>query len=287
MLTYLQALIIGALQGLTELFPISSLGHTVILPSVLGWQLDQHAPFFVVFLVATHLATALVLLAFFWKDWLLLIRGFFRSLFARRIAPGDIHARLIWLLIIATIPAGLLGLLFQHMLESLFATPSIVAFFLILNGLVLYAAELLRRRAQAKGREQGGGDAALAKLSIMQALGIGLMQCLALLPGFSRTGATLAGGLVNGLSHEDAARFSFLMATPIILAAGVLKLPDLLLSMDAYPTGQILAGTLAAAVAAYLSVRFLTGYFKTKTLVPFALYCIIAGVLVSLLLWAR
>jgi undecaprenyl-diphosphatase len=275
MLTYAQALIIGALQGLTELFPISSLGHTVLLPQLLSWPIDQHAPFFVVFLVATHFATALVLLAFFWSDWWKIIFGFFRTLGARRIPEGDTYARLSWLIIVATIPAGILGLALDKAFEQLFAAPIAVAFFLIANGFLLYGAELLRR-----GRDLSPAttaDEAIVQLSFKQALGVGSLQALALLPGFSRTGAALAGGLIFRLSHESAARFSFLLATPLIFAAAALKLPELFHS-NGYPVGEILAGSLAAALMAYFAVRYLTRYFKTNTLKPFAFYCMIAGV---------
>lgn len=275
MLTYLQAILIGGLQGITELFPVSSLGHTVLLPQLLGWPIDQGAEFFVVFLVATHFATALVLVAFFWNDWLRIMFGFFRSLGARRIPEGDTYARLAWLLVAATIPAGLLGLVLDKQFEQLFAAPTVVAFFLIGNGFLLYGAEILRR-----GRDLAPGttaDEAIVQLSFPQALGIGSMQALALLPGFSRTGAALAGGLIFRLSHESAARFSFLLATPLIFAAAALKLPSLFHGTG-FPVGQILAGSLVSAACAYLAIRFLTKYFKTKTLVPFAVYCVIAGV---------
>jgi undecaprenyl-diphosphatase len=281
MLTYVQALIIGALQGITELFPISSLGHTVLLPRLLSWPIDQHAEFFVVFLVATHFATALVLLAFFWSDWWKIIFGFFRSLAKRRIPHGDTYARLSWLIVIATIPAGLLGLLLDKTFQQLFAAPVAVAFFLIGNGFLLYGAELLRR-----GRDLAPtttADEAIVQLSFKQAFGIGSMQALALLPGFSRTGAALAGGLIFRLSHESAARFSFLLATPLIFAAAALKLPELF-RISGMPLGPILLGTLAAAGMAYVAVRYLTRYFKTNTLKPFAFYCMIAGVVALIIL---
>lgn len=276
MLTNAQSLLLGALQGITELFPISSLGHTVILPSLLGWAVDQHAEFFVVFLVATHLATALVLVYFFSKDWMRIARGFFRTLRARAIPEGDTYGRLAWLIIVATIPAGLLGLLFEHRLTDFFAAPATVAMFLIGNGVLLYGAEMLRRRARTHPTESQI-DTSIGKLSFKKALGVGCMQALALFPGFSRTGATLAGGLLAGLSHESAARFSFLLATPIIVAAAVLKLPKLMHAGSMYMSA-VLIGTLTAAITAYFSVRFLTKYFKTNTLVPFAIYCVIAGI---------
>jgi undecaprenyl-diphosphatase len=275
MLSYTHSIVLGALQGLTELFPISSLGHTVILPSLIGWPVDQHAEFFVVFLVATHLATALVLVAVFWSDWWKIAFGFFRSLRHRGIPAGDTYARLAWLLIIATIPAGLFGLLFESKLRDFFASPIEVSLFLIGNGALLYGAELLRRRAK-RIPEEKDPDGAIAKLTIGQAIGVGCMQALALFPGFSRTGATLAGGLLAGLSHGSAARFSFLLATPIIFAAAALKLPKLIHAGNT-PIVTVLIGAAVSAVAAYLSVRFLTKYFKSHTLTPFAVYCVVAG----------
>jgi len=281
MISYFQALVLGALQGLTELFPISSLGHTVLLPSLLGWPIDQQAEFFVIFLVATHLATALVLLGFFFDDWVKIAKGFFRSVAKGRIPLGDTYARIAWLLIIATVPAGLLGLVFEKKFTQLFATPHLVALFLIGNGFLLYGAEMLRKRGSRALAGFGSIDESLGKLSFLKALGIGCMQALALLPGFSRTGATLAGGLLSGLSHESAARFSFLLATPIIFAAAALKLPKLI-HASGYPTMEILFGAVVAGIAAYVSVRFLTKYFKNNTLVPFAVYCGCAGLLIFL-----
>lgn len=271
MLTYVQALILGLLQGVTELFPISSLGHSVLVPQLLGWQINQTSSQFVGFVVATHLGTALVLLGFFWRDWVRIVAGIFRSLFRRQIA-GDSDAKLGWLLITATIPAGLIGLLFQTKLQTLFGAGVLVAAALVCNGIMLFGAEALRKRAPS-------GDTnteALAQLSFGQALLIGIAQTLALIPGFSRTGVTMTGGLLSGLSRESAARFAFLLATPIILAASVLEIPKLISTDGA---GTAFAGALCAAAAAYVSVRFLTRYFKTRTLWPFALYCVVAGVL--------
>jgi undecaprenyl-diphosphatase len=297
MLTYLQAILLGFLQGVTELFPISSLGHSVLVPSLVGWQVDQTDPFFVSFLVLTHLATALVLLGFFWRDWLQMAIGVLRSLFVRPLLAetrANPYARLGWLLIVGTIPAGLIGLLFQKKFEALFAAPQAAALFLIGNGLLLYFAEWLALRnrkrevarsmaANAPGVSEiaGSVDERIALLSWWRALGVGTMQCLALFPGFSRTGAAMTGGLAAGLSHEDAARFSFLLATPIILAAAVLKVPHLVL-VGGQGMNIALAGAAAAAIAAYLSVRYLSRYFKTRTMRPFAAYCLAAG-LVALL----
>jgi undecaprenyl-diphosphatase len=264
------------LQGITELFPISSLGHSVLVPELLNWQLDQTSPQFLGFVVATHLGTALVLLGFFWREWVQIVVGIIRSIFRGKIA-GDVHARLGWLLVTATIPAGLIGLLFQTRLQTLFGAGLFVAAALVCNGIMLFCAEGLRKRAP-----RGDADAeALAKLSFGQALLIGIAQTLALIPGFSRTGVTMTGGLLSGLSRESAARFAFLLATPIILAASVIEIPKLFSSGTA---GVAFAGALCAAATAYVSVRFLTKYFKTKTLWPFALYCVVAGVLAFIFL---
>lgn len=281
MLTYIQASIFGIVQGVTELFPISSLGHSVILPKLLHWNINQDDPFFLTFLVATHAATALILFLYFLKDWKRIILGILRSLKEREIKDSDHDAKLGWLLIVGTIPAGLLGLLFEHKLKDLFASPQIAASVLVLNGILLLIAELLRRR-RIENREQGS-DERIAKLNWMQALKVGLMQILALIPGFSRTGATITGGLLVGLSHEDAARFSFLLATPIIAAAAVLKLPKLFLHTDKSILGPIIVGSIFAGIFAYLSVRFLIKYFETKKLTPFAIYCLLVGLFVSIL----
>ena len=279
MLTFTQAIILGLLQGFTELFPISSLGHSVLLPTLLGWDLDQAAPFFVVFLVATHLATALVLIGFYFKDWIRLAQGFLRSVLYRRIEERDVYAKLAWLLIIATIPAGLLGLIFQKKLGALFDSPHIVALFLVGNGIMLLVIERLKKRPSTGLPVGNSGlalDTSIARLTIFQSLVAGSMQTLALFPGFSRTGASIGGGLLSGLDHASAARFSFLLATPIILAAAVLKLP-VLFTAHGYPVQQILAGMAASAIAALISVLFLTRYFRTRSLLPFAYYCILAG----------
>ena len=273
MISYFQAVVLGALQGFSELFPISSLGHTVLVPALLGWRLDRSSDAFVAFLVLTHLATALVLVAFFWRDWLAIITGILRSLVERQIRSEDTHAKLGWLLVISTIPAGLLGLLFEEQLQQLFADAALVAVVLMLNGVVLYGVERLRVRGTPEGVYDAGK---LATLSWRQAVVIGIAQCFALIPGFSRTGLTMGGGLVCGLSHENAARYSFLLATPIILAAAVLKVPDLFVNGGA-GLGAAFAGAGCAGATAFLSVRFLLKYFETDTLKPFAFYCFGAG----------
>ena len=285
MISYPQAVIFGIIQGITELFPISSLGHSVILPKLFNWNINQNDPFFLTFLVATHAATAIVLFIFFWKDWKRIILGIIRSLKIRQIKETDADAKLGWLLVIATIPAGILGLLFEEQLKTLFASPQLVAFVLIFNGVLLLCAEALRRK---KKEQPGiGSNERIAKLSFAQAIKVGIIQCLALIPGFSRTGATITGSLLVGLSHEDAARYSFLLATPIIGAAAFLKLPELNTRAESAFIGQALVGALFAAIAAYLSVRFLIKYFETKNLTPFAVYCIALGGLTSLLFFFR
>jgi undecaprenyl-diphosphatase len=273
MTSYFQAILLGLLQGFAELFPISSLGHTVLIPALLGWQIDRSSDPFVAFLVLTHLATALVLLGFFWRDWVKIVGGVLRSLAEREIRPDDTYAKLGWLLVVSTIPAGLLGLLFEERLKQLFAAAPLVAIVLVLNGVVLYGVERLRAREAAEGLPD---DTKLAALSWRQAVGVGIAQCFALVPGFSRTGLTMGGGLFYGLSHENAARYSFLLATPIILAAAVLKVPDLFANQAA-GLPQAIVGAVCAGVTAFVSVRFLLRYFETETLTPFAFYCVGAG----------
>jgi undecaprenyl-diphosphatase len=289
LITYFQAIVIGLLQGVTELFPISSLGHAVILPKLLGWNLNQKQPYFLAFLVATHLATAIVLFLFFLPEWIRILRGLGRSLRERQIAADDPDARLAWLLIVGTIPAGLIGLVFEHKLRALFGNPTAAAAFLAVNGLILFASELLRRRApgapeRARELEREQPDTApdaekrLATLGYKEAVAVGTAQAAALFPGISRSGVTMGGSLFVGLTHEDAARYAFLLATPIIGAAAILKLPDLFGPDGAGVRGQALAGALCAGVAAWFSVRFLMRYFETNKLTPFAVYCLVAGI---------
>lgn len=282
MISILQALILGLLQGAFELFPVSSLGHSVILPALFGWNIHENDNSFLIFLVATHLATALVLIGFYWTTWVSIVKGLLRSLQERQIKADDTEAKLGWLLLIATIPAGILGLIFQDTIRSIFVTAQSAAFFLMLNGVLLLGAEVLRRRATTN--TVGTMHARIAKLSWGQGTGIGTAQALALIPGFSRSGASMAGSLLAGLSNEDAANFSFLLATPIILAAGLLKLPELASAQNHALVAPSLVGAAAAALSAYLSVRFLTQYFKTNSLKPFGIYCLIAGAFSSLVL---
>ena len=278
LITYPQAIILGLLQGVTELFPISSLGHSVILPSLFGWNIHQNDPYFLSFLVATHLATAIVLLLFFWRDWVRIIKGLGRSLRDRQVADAD--AKLGWLLVVGTIPVGILGLTLEHALRKLFASPLSASIFLILNGVMLFGAELLRRRAKVTAEED---DVRIAEtVSYKQSAIVGGAQAIALIPGFSRSGASMGGGLLVGLSHKDAARFAFLLATPAIGAAALLKLPELLGSQGNGVRGQALVASLCAALTAWLAVRFLMRYFETRTLIPFAVWCLCFGAFCSL-----
>ncbi len=276
LISYPRAIVLGLLQGVSELFPISSLGHSVILPKLLGWNIHQNDKYFITFLVATHLATAIVLLGFFWRDWVRILKGIGRSLRDRGIDPQDADAKLGWLLVVATIPAGILGLLLENKLRSAFASAPSAAAFLAANGVLLYGAERLRRRAP---QTETDDDARIARqVGWPQAFAVGAAQALALIPGFSRSGATMGGGLLVGLSNKDAARFAFLLATPIIGAAALLKLPEFLGSEGNGVRGPALVGALCSAVTAYLAVRFLMRFFETRTLTPFAIYCLLAGI---------
>jgi undecaprenyl-diphosphatase len=275
LITYTQAIILGLLQGVSELFPVSSLGHSVILPKLLGWNIHQNDKYFITFLVATHLATAIVLFFFFWRDWVRILRGIGRSLRDRGIDENDTDAKLGWLLVVGTIPAGLLGLLLEHPLRNAFASAKSAAFFLMLNGLLLFGAELLRRRAPQLEEDD---DARIARtVGWRGAFAVGAAQAIALIPGFSRSGATIGGGLLVGLSHKDAARFAFLLATPIIGAAAILKLPELFGHAGDGVRGQAVVAALCSAVTAYFAIRFLMRFFETQTLTPFAVYCLVAG----------
>jgi undecaprenyl-diphosphatase len=290
MLTFLQSMTMGLLQGVSELFPVSSLGHGVLVPALLGWHnlvsaQSANESFFLAFLVGLHVATALALLFYFRSDWARIIVGFFRTLKTRRIETPD--ERMAWLLVVGTIPVGLTGLLLEHALRVLFAKPLAAAAFLTVNGAILFAGERLRRRSEVRELVPSdlASDAAgergrrLDTLAFREAFVIGLFQTLALLAGISRSGITMVAGLLRGLNHEDAARFSFLLATPVILAAGLYKVPNLLGPLGNGIRVQVLVGSIAAAVTAYLSVRFLMRYFETKTLTPFAVYCLLVGAL--------
>jgi undecaprenyl-diphosphatase len=288
--SYLQAIVVALVQGVTELFPVSSLGHSVLVPAWFGgsWETlvtqssqgNSESSFYLAYIVALHCATAVALLWFFRADWVRIVSGFLRSL--RRRSVTDADERLAWLIVIAAIPVGVTGLALEHVFRTAFAKPLAAAAFLFLNGLLLLAGERARRRAGPEPRPAGGAiesDRRIAEMPYRDGLFVGVMQILALFAGISRSGVTMVGGLWRGLSHEDAARFAFLLATPVILAAGVLKLPSLLGDAGRHIHGQVVVGMLITGVTAYLSVRFLVRYFETKTLTPFAIYCLVAGAL--------
>ncbi|HVO52823.1 MAG TPA: undecaprenyl-diphosphate phosphatase [Solirubrobacterales bacterium] len=285
-ISYFQAIVLGALQGIAEPFPISSLGHAVIAPSLFGWNIHQNDEFFLAFLVATHCATAIVLFFFFLEDWKRIFAGLWRSVRdGGRLDPEDSDARLGWVIVIGTIPAGILGLALEHKLRDLFASPTSAAIFLTVNGVLLLVFERFRRRAPRRGDGEGDSDPRIARMSFRQALAIGAAQAAALIPGISRSGVTMGGGLLTGLSNEDAARYAFLLATPIIAAAGFLKLPDLIGSAGDGVRGQALVAALVAAATTWIAVKFLLRFFETNRLTPFGIYCIVAG-LVSLAIFA-
>jgi undecaprenyl-diphosphatase len=345
-MTYPEAMVVGLIQGVTELFPVSSLGHNVLIPALVGgtWAraLSVAAPEspYLAFIVGLHVATAIALLIYFWHDWVRIIRGFFTSIRDRDIVTSD--QKLAWMIIVATIPVGLVGLVFEHTFRVLFGKPVLAAVFLVVNGLILFSGEKFRTKkslqADAEAAEErrlaavpavvqhepaagvaalglaaaadGGAtvgpvrrprhgshaaakpdarveraaetaaavraDRRLSKLDYLQTAIIGVAQCLALLAGISRDGVTMVAGMFRGLAREDAARFAFLLATPVILAAGVLKAPDLVTKGHGI-YGPILAGSILSGIGAYVSVRFLVRYFQTRTLTPFAIYCVLFG----------
>jgi undecaprenyl-diphosphatase len=269
-MTTVQALVIALLQGVTELFPVSSLGHAVVLPKLLGWDIDQHSPAFLPFLVVLHLGTASALLLYFWRDWLALALAFFGQ---GPVAERKAQWRLLWLIVLATIPAVILGFIFEKFFRTLFGSPVAAAFFLMVNGALLFAGERLRRQS---------GTKLLGEMSWRQALLIGLWQSTALIPGISRSGATMVGGLLSGFHHREAAHFSFLIATPIILGAAVLEVPHLFRPDVAAAFGPIVwVAGIVAGVTAFLSTAFLMRYFRRhdfEALDPFAWYCWTFGV---------
>ena len=303
----LHVILLALLQGVAELFPISSLGHTVIIPGLLGWNETLHSPQFLPLVVALHLGTATALLSFFWRDWVELLRGGMRVLIAGKFTP-DVdpggYGRQLALVVVGTIPAAIFGVLFQKTLESNFSIPLLAAGLLAANGLVLLSVEYLWRvQRQRQGQVAMGGaggsqmsvtikrsaisevpgvplgevGSSINQMTFGQAVLIGLAQSVALFPGFSRSGLAMAAGMGIGMSHEGAARFSFLLATPIIFGAGLVSIPELF----GTPNALLLAlvGGVISGIAAYISVRFLMRYFETNRLTPFAYYCIVAGLL--------
>jgi undecaprenyl-diphosphatase len=341
-MTYPEAMLVGLIQGVTELFPVSSLGHNVLIPALIGgsWAQDlsvsaPESPY-LAFIVGLHVATALALILYFWRDWLRIVRGFISSVREHRIVTAD--QRLAWMIILATIPVGIAGLLLEHAFRVFFSKPVPTAIFLALNGVILLGGErMLRRRTQAAAAhapaaqalvtqpsaasvsaaasgpaqrddeqldderldppatpqaeaEAGSArdaeiaravaaDGRLSAISFRQAVLIGSAQIFALLPGISRDGIVSVTGMFRGLSREDAVRFSFLLSAPVILAAGVLKIPDLTGPLGAGIRGQVLVGSVLSFVGAYLSVRFLSRYFaKQHSLAPFGIYCLVVGI---------
>jgi undecaprenyl-diphosphatase len=335
-LTYAEAGVIGLLQGITELFPISSLGHAVLIPAIIGgsWAQDLNVSTaespYLAFIVGLHVATATAMIIYFWRDWLRIVKGFFASI-GHMIAPASGTARfqlqdtdqmLAWMIILATIPVGLAGIALEHTFRTVFSKPLLTASFLFVNGFILLAGERARRRnadreaeeiaadlqavterqraGVAAGTQGGGGRHTSGQRAMKQqhanlaveadqrivrrtgwlgALALGASQILALLPGISRDGTVMVAGMFRGLTRQDAARFSFLLSAPVILAAGLLKVPDLTGPLGAGIRGPILFGSLLSGVSAFFALRFLVRYFSDpkRTLTPFAIYCLAAG----------
>jgi undecaprenyl-diphosphatase len=343
-LTYAEAGVIGLLQGITELFPISSLGHAVLVPALIGgsWEQDLNvgkaeSPY-LAYIVGLHVATATAMIVYFWRDWLRIIRAFLASLKhviapepgTRRWQPQNTDQMLAWMIILATIPVGIAGLALEHLFRVVFSRPVPTAIFLFANGLILLAGERARRRhadmeaqqivadqqavaerekatvaagAYSGGRHSAGqralkqeqaslaveADKRLVGIGWVGAFVLGAAQILALLPGISRDGIVMVGGIFRGLSRQDAARFSFLLSAPVILAAGLLKLPDLTGPLGAGIGGQVLFGSILSFVGAYLALRFLMRYFSDpkRTLTPFAIYSLAVGLAAAIYLSVR
>jgi undecaprenyl-diphosphatase len=360
-MTYLEASVVGLIQGVTELFPVSSLGHNVLIPALIGgsWAADLNvakpeSPY-LAYIVGLHVATALAMMIYFWRDWVRIIGGFFSSIRDRQVVTID--QKMAWMIILATVPVGLVGLAFEHEFRVLFGRPVRAAIFLMVNGVILFAGEKFRTKkslaadaeleaeaglagdravaaagATASGHSASGAavagaamagapavpataaaggpgaamhasgqravrqlevaraveaDTRLSEIGYWQALIIGSAQILALLAGISRDGAVMVTGMFRGLSRQDAARFSFLLSTPVILAAGVLKVGDLTGPLGDGIRGQVLVGSILSGVGAYLSVRFLMKYFQTRTLTPFAIYCLVFGLFATIYLSVR
>lgn len=287
-LPWYQAILMGLLQGVTELFPVSSLGHAVLYPDLFGWTELARAQaepesYFLAFLVALHVGTAVGLIAYYWSTWRDLLRGLIEQLRRRDLgpiarlsptAPGTSrHYRLLFLLVAGTIPVGIVGVLFEHRIRTIFSVPRYAALFLTINGVVMLAGEVLRRRANQREEHHE-----LSDLSVPSATVIGTSQIAALFAGISRSGIAMVASLLRGLSHADAAEFSFLLATPVILAAGVYKLPDFFGPLGDGIRAQAIVAAVVSGIAAYFSVKFLSRWFTTHTLWPFGVYCLIAGV---------
>jgi undecaprenyl-diphosphatase len=286
LITTFQAVVLGAIQGVTELFPISSLGHTVILPNLFGWtnivawQSEPESPW-LAFIVMLHVGSAIGLLIYFWRDWVEIIGAFFRTLGKRRIETRT--EKLAWLIIAASIPTGIIGIALERVVREATAKPLIASIFLVVNGFILIGAERLRRRSEVRvmAREEGRSgqdpDREIESLDYKEGVGIGFVQSTALIAGISRDGVVMAGGLQRGLDNAGAAKFSFLLATPIILAAGIFKVGDLLGSNGHGIRGEAVLAAVVAAICAVFTVHFLTRWFKTRNLIPFGIYCVLFG----------
>ncbi len=304
-----QALVIGALQGVSELFPVSSLAHTILFPYLLKWGIDQEATNFLAFVVALHLATAIALLIYFWQDWRDVIMAFVGSA-QRRQLVYDRNSKFAWLLVAGTVVVGLVGLIFEKQLRKFFEDPALVwlvAAFLVVNGGLMLYGEFVRKRLENRTAETAmsrGGEVRpfpgynqlktdetelknVEDLSFVEGGLVGAAQTLALIPGISRSGVTILGGLLAGLSHGEAARFSFMLATPVIGLAALLKLPDLLKPEAKEILGMTVLAAILAGITAYLSIRFLMRYFETKSLRPFGFYCIYLGLIVLIIIQIR
>ena len=285
LITTFQAIVLGVLQGISELFPVSSLGHTVLFPNLFGWdnivswQSQPESPW-LAFIVMLHVGSAIGLLIYFWRTWLELIKAFFATLGKRRVETST--ERLAWLIIVASIPVGIFGILLEHTARVATAKPEVAAIFLVINGFILLGAERLRRRSEVRAlaRREGmkaDGGRELETLEYREAAVIGGSQTAALIAGISRDGIVMATGLARGLDNEDAARFGFLLATPIILAAGLYKIPDLTGPLGAGIRGEAVIAAIAAAVTAVVCVHYLLRYFKRGNLNPFGIYCVLFG----------
>ena len=280
--TLFQALFMGLLQGASELFPVSSLGHAVLIPSLLHWSFKQSDPSFLPFLVLLHLGTATALLVIYRSEWVAIVRGFFTAALRGQIQTDS--ERLAMLLLVGAIPAAILGVYLENRIKSLFASPYEAAGFLVANGVMMLGFELMRRRAERRAAPGNTSDAAreesfadAERISFRAAALVGACQALAFLPGISRSGVTIGGGLLAGLRHQEAARFSFLLATPVILGAGLVEVPQLFSS--GVPVGEYALGAVLAGIAAYASARFLLRYFRSGRLDPYGWYCIAAGLI--------
>ena len=279
-LSYWQAILTGFLQGITELFPISSLGHSILVPAWIGGSWNSfltnttagESPYLLT-IIALHAASAITLLLIFWKRWLQLIRAFFRSLKSRSLETPE--SRIIWLILIATIPVGVLGIAFERDFQVLFSEPLAASIFLTLNGLILVVAERSSKRKTVTDSD----ESLIHRISFKNAFTISVAQSAALFPGISRFGITMGSGLNRGLSHSAASDFAFLLATPVILGAGLLKIPDLFNPEISHILGPVIVGSIIAALGTYISVKILVNWFKHHTLYPFAIYCLVIGII--------